>query len=133
MKRNVVLTGGLILAAVIAAAPSAARTTRGKGTVKVHCSQGSNAAFVTPRQVRINLGDVVEWASAGNVVADSIKIELKDANQAWPVEGGPPAGGDTVSTGAANNRGTYGYTVKLVCRRPGGNTHEEIDPDIIID
>ncbi|MBW7934779.1 MAG: hypothetical protein H3C62_14460 [Gemmatimonadaceae bacterium] len=132
MKHNVVLIGGLCVLAV-AAVPFSRRPAPATGTVKVHCSQGSNAAFVTPQQVRINVGDMVKWASAGNVVADSITIELKDSQQTWPFAGNPPAGGDTVRTGAAQQRGTYGYTVKLVCRHPSGNTHEEIDPDIIID
>jgi plastocyanin len=132
MKHNVVLIGGLCVLA-IAAAPFTLQPTRGTGTVRVHCRQGSTAAFVSPQEIRIAVGDAVKWASAGNVVADSIEIELKDDRQSWPFEGAPPMGGDTVMTGAAQRRGTYAYSVKLVCRHPSGNTHEEIDPDIIID
>jgi plastocyanin len=101
--------------------------------VMVHCRAGNTPAFVTPQQVRIAVGDTVEWRAAGNIVMDSIYISLKDSTQSWPFEGTPARGGPVTRTLAAVEPGTYGYDVTVLCRIPGGGVRREvIDPDIII-
>jgi plastocyanin len=109
--------------------PSRAATSR----VMVHCRAGNTPAFATPQQVRIAVGDTVEWRAAGNVVMDSISISLKDATQSWPFEGTPTRGGTVIRTLAAVAPGTYGYDITVRCRVPGGGMQRQvIDPDIII-
>jgi plastocyanin len=101
--------------------------------VMVHCRAGSTPAFATPQQVRIAVGDTVEWRAAGNVVMDSIAISLKDSTQSWPFEGTPARGGTVIRTLAAVAPGTYGYDITVLCRVPGGGVQRQvIDPDIII-
>ena len=113
--------------------PSASTSSRTTARVMVHCSAGNREAFVTPVRIEIAVGDTVEWRAAGNVVADSIVISLKDSTQVWPFEGSPSRGGPITSTAAAVTPGTYGYNVTLVCRGAGGGMRREvIDPDIII-
>lgn len=137
MKRFASLLGGALLigaGALGLSSPSAA-TPRDTKTVKVHCRNGENGAFVTPQRIRLSVGDSLVWTTDGTVVADSIEISLKHPDQqAWPFEGNPPSGGSTVGTAQATTRGTYPYNVTLSCRVPGGgHTTEVIDPDIIID
>jgi len=100
----------------------------------VHCPAGTNAAFVSPPQVRINVGDNVEWRMDGTVQSDSIIIQLKNADQAWPFAGAAPRSAQSARANNARNRGTYAYNVTLYCR--GANESLQrvvIDPDIIID
>lgn len=134
MRRPLILLGCLSLLATVAASRSAPSGARLKAErVTVHCSNGQNEAFVTPKKVEIALGDSVVWRMAGNVASDSIIITLKDAEQVWPFAGDPPRGGASAIASTARRVGTYGYNVTLYCRVPGGGTRMEIiDPDIII-
>lgn len=117
-----------------AAAPFVARPVPGTARVMVHCPNGGRDAFVTPQQVKIAVGDSVEWRMTGNVIAESLVIELKDDSQAWPFSGSTPRGRNSARTGSAANAGTYAYAVHLSCRLPGGGTEDVvIDPDIIIE
>jgi plastocyanin len=137
MNRTATLVGGTLLVGLGAlgfSSPSAT-TVRDTKTVKVHCRNGDNDAFVTPARIRISVGDRLAWTTDGTVVADSIEISLKHPDQqAWPFEGNPPEGGSTVSTRQATTPGTYQYNVTISCRVPGGgHVTETIDPDIIIE
>lgn len=134
MKRILALSGGVVAFAVIVAAlPSTTVQPAGTARVQVHCPAGPNGAFVTPVQVRVALGDSVEWRTTGNVVADSIEISPKDSTQAWPFDGAPSKGGASARANRARTRGTYSYNVRMLCRVPGGGTTPVvIDPDIII-
>lgn len=117
-----------------AALPSAARPVRASSQVVVHCPNGGTAAFVTPQQVRIAVGDSVEWRMTGPVLSDSLVISLKDSTKAWPFTGSTPAGQTSARTGRAATAGTYAYAVSLRCREPGAGTRAVvIDPDIIIE
>ena len=103
------------------------------GDVMVHCSNAGRDAFVTPRRVQIDVGQVVTWKSTGQTIADSMRVELKQAAVPWPFDGPPPSGDSTATTGKATTAGTYSYTIYLQCRQPGGGTRpDSIDPDIII-
>lgn len=134
MPRSLPLLALLAVAALTAAAPLTATARRADtAKVKVHCRSGGNDAFVTPARIRIKLGDVIEWRSAGNVVADSISISLKNPDQRWPFEGDVPEGGSTVESGPAASKGTFGYNVTLMCRAGGRLSRQVIDPEIIID
>lgn len=126
------------LAAVVvigsAASPSATRPIRATSQVVVHCPNGGTAAFVTPQQVRVAVGDSVEWRMTGPVLSDSLVISLKDSTKAWPFTGGIPAGQTSARTGRAATTGTYAYAVSLRCREAAGGTRAVvIDPDIIIE
>lgn len=125
------------LAAVVIGArtsPAKTRSARASSQVQVHCPSGNNAAFVTPQQVRIAVGDSVEWAMSGPVASDSLIITLKDPTRAWPFSGNPPRGQGTARSGRAATRGTFAYAVSLICRVQGGGTQPVvIDPDIIIE
>lgn len=128
-----VLVGTATMGIGAAALPFAGRASLNTPRVMVHCSNGQNPAFVTPPQVRIAVGDSVEWQMAGNVASDSLQITLKNGDQDWPFDGTPPRGGSSARANTARTQGTYPYNVRLLCRVPGGGTREEIiDPDIII-
>ena len=80
------------------------------------------------------VGDTVEWQMTGNVVSDTLTISLKDSTKSWPFTGAVPAGRTNARTGRASTVGTYGYSVHLLCRQPGGGSQRVvIDPDIIIE
>jgi hypothetical protein len=134
VNRILALVGGTALVGLAAAAmPAAPSVPLAKGVVMVHCSNGNNAAFVTPARLSIVLGDSVEWRMAGNVVSDSLIISPKNPDQAWPFDGTPSRGGASAVASGAKIVGTYSYNVTLLCRLPGGGTRQEvIDPDIII-
>jgi len=136
MNRAVVFASvaSVILIGAAAVPSSTTGTTPAIGRVQVHCPAGPNAAFVTPVQIRIAVGDSLEWRSTGQVVADSIFITLKDPEQAWPFAGNSARGGQVAMARGAHARGTYAYNVRMLCRLPGGGTREVIiDPDIIIE
>ncbi len=136
MTRYVALLGGTMLIGLGSLGLSAASSPRlDQGQVMVHCRTGGTDAFVTPKKIRISVGDTVVWRTAGNVVADSLMISLKHPEQqTWPFEGPPPVGGTVVQTGPATQKDSVQYNVTVVCRKAGGGTqHELIDPDIIID
>jgi hypothetical protein len=68
------------------------------------------------------------------VASDTLVISLKDGSQTWPFSGAVPHGTSSAHTGSARTPGTYGYSVDLLCRLPGGGTQAvTIDPDIIIE
>jgi hypothetical protein len=99
-----------------------------------HCPNGHQAAFVTPVNDTIAVGDSVVWRTTGQVTSDSLVISLKNSDQAWPFAGSAPSGTTSAQTGKSQTKGTYGYNVHLVCRVPGGGTQSvTIDPDIIIE
>ncbi len=135
MKRFATLLGGILLVGVGALGLSSPSATSSAKTVRVHCRNGDNNAFVTPPQIHLSVGDTLYWTTDGTVVADSIEISLKHPDQqAWPFAGDPPHGGSSVNTHEATTRGTYPYNVTASCRVPGGgHVTEVIDPDIIID
>jgi len=134
VKRALVLVGSAALLAATAAVRFGMKPAAAPSRVMVHCPAGTQGAFVTPPQVKVAVGDTVQWRMAGAVVSDSVVITLKDPQQAWPFTGARPSGGpDGANTGAARTRGTYGYNVRLLCRMPGGTQSVLIDPDVIID
>ena len=143
MRRVLAVTAGCVVAGICAAAIPFAQPVRAKtATVTVHCSNGTDTAFVTPARVRIAIGDSVAWEMAGNVASDSIIITLKDSKLVWPFAGNTPRGRSDVRGGVradvrahrAHTRGTFSYNVDLRCRNPGGGTRAvRIDPDIIIE
>lgn len=136
MNRIATLVGGTLLVGFSAlgfSSPSAPLPP-GTKTVKVHCRNGNNAPFVTPRQARLSVGDTLLWTGDGTVLPDSITITLKPNQPAWPFQGSAPSGGGTVTTGGATTKGTVQYNATVKCRVPGGGQQwETIDPDIIID
>jgi len=100
----------------------------------VHCPNGNQAAFVTPVNDTIAVGDSIVWRMTGQVSATSLVISLKDSSETWPFAGSAPSGTTSAQTGKSRTTGTYGYNVHLVCRVPGGGTQSvTIDPDIIIE
>ena len=135
MKTVLAVSGFAALIAIgSAAAPFATHTVPGTARVMVHCPNGGRDAFVTPQQVRIAVGDSLEWRMTGTVIAESLVIALKDGSQAWPFTGNTPRGRTVARTGSAATAGTYAYAVHLSCRLPGGGTEDVvIDPDIIIE
>lgn len=135
MKRVLAVAGyATVLAVGIAALPYVSPRVPSTSQVLVHCPNGSQAAFVSPAQVTIAVGDSVVWRMTGQVASDTLVISLKDGNQGWPFSGGQPRGKSSARTGAARTPGTYGYNVDLECRLPGGGTQSvTIDPDIIIE
>lgn len=145
MRRVLAVTAGLAITGICAAAIPYVHTVRAKtATVTVHCSNGTDSAFVTPTRVRIAVGDSVEWEMAGNVASDSIVITLKDSKRTWPFAGRAPRGHGRADARAgirsdvrahrAHTRGTFAYNVDLLCHIPGGGTRAiRIDPDIIIE
>ena len=135
MKRTVAVAGFVgLLAAGIAAVPYSPLRAPTTAQVMVHCPNGNQAAFVTPQQVTIAVGDSVVWRMTGQVTSDTLVISLKDEKQAWPFGGAMPKGKTSAQTGDARVKGTYGYNVQLQCRLPnGGSEPVVIDPDIIID
>lgn len=135
MKRVVAVAGFVtLLAAGIAAVPYSSLRAPATARVMVHCPNGNQAAFVTPQQVTIAVGDSVVWLMTGQVTSDTLVITLKDEKQAWPFGGAMPKGKSSAQTGEARVKGTYGYNVHLQCRLPGGGSDSVvIDPDIIID
>jgi len=126
-------TATLFFAAIAAnpfGSPRAANTSH----VMVHCPNGNQAAFVSPAEITIPVGDSIEWRMTGQVTSDSLSISLKDQEQAWPFAGALPRGTTSAQTGNARTKGTYGYNVHLRCRVAGGGSLPvTIDPDIIID
>jgi plastocyanin len=102
--------------------------------VQVHCPTGNGGGFVTPASLHITVGDSVQWNTTGQVTSTSLIIALKDTSQAWPFTGAPPRGSTSATAARALRTGTYGYSVTLECRQPGGGSqHVVIDPDIIIE
>lgn len=100
----------------------------------VHCQNGNQAAFVTPVNDTIAVGDSIVWRMTGQVTATSVVISLKDSSQTWPFAGSVPQGTTSAQSGSAQTKGTFGYNVQLTCRVPGGGTQPvTIDPDIIIE
>ena len=135
MKRNLAVAGFIsLLAAGIAAVPFSPLRAPKSAQVMVHCPNGNQAAFVTPQQVTVAVGDSIVWRMSGQVTSDTLVISLKDAKQSWPFGGAMPKGKTSAQTGDARVKGTYGYNVQLQCRLPGGGSAAVvIDPDIIID
>ena len=135
MKSVFVFAGIAALTSIgAAAAPFSTHPAPGTARVMVHCPSGGKDAFVTPQQVKIALGDSLEWRMTGTVIAESLAIALKDDSQAWPFSGSTPRGSNSARTGSAATAGTYAYAVHLTCRLPGGGTEDVvIDPDIIIE
>jgi hypothetical protein len=118
----------------IAAIPFASHRVAQNSQVMVHCPNGNQAAFVTPVNDTIAVGDSVVWRTTGQATSDSLVISLKDSDQAWPFAGTAPSGTTSAQTGKSQTTGTYGYNVHLVCRVRGGGTQSvTIDPDIIIE
>lgn len=101
--------------------------------VQVHCPTGNGGAFVTPAVLHISVGDSVQWNTTGQVTSTSLAIALKDTAQAWPFTGTAPRGTTSATAARALRTGTYGYSVTMDCREPGGSRHVVIDPDIIIE
>jgi plastocyanin len=133
MIRILACLAGSAVLGVVALAP-AERAVPGTGRAQVHCPNGNNEGFVTPAQLRISLGDSVEWRVAGPTPSDSIIITLKDTSQVWPFDGTPSRGGSEARANRARTRGTYAYGVSLLCRPPGGGVQRVyIDPDIIVE
>jgi hypothetical protein len=123
-----------LLAAGIAALPFASHRAAQNSQVMVHCPNGNQAAFVTPVNDTIAVGDSIVWRMTGQATATSLVISLKDSSQTWPFAGSVPQGTTSAQSGHAQTTGTYGYNVHLVCRVPGGGTQSvTIDPDIIIE
>jgi plastocyanin len=134
MKSVFAVTGIAVLIAIGSAASPSAAPVRATAQVQVHCPNGPTAAFVTPQQVRVAVGDTVEWRMTGQVLSDTLVITLKDSTQAWPFTGSVPVGQSSAATGRATTVGTYGYAVRLLCRQPnGGALPVVIDPDIIVE
>lgn len=133
MIRILACLAGTAVLGAMALAP-AEEAVRGTGRAQVHCPNGNNEGFVTPRQLRIALGDSVEWRMAGPTPSDSIIISLKDTTQVWPFDSTPPRGGANARANRARTRGTYAYGVSLLCREQGGPPQRVyIDPDIIVE
>lgn len=125
--------GALALMLVGASSAPSPAPARGKvAVVQVHCPSGNRDAFVTPNQVKISVGDDIEWRMGGQVVTESIQISLKDPDQAWPFDGSPSRGGKSARARGAHTPGTYAYNVTVVCQTPDGPQEVVIDPDIII-
>lgn len=123
-----------LIVAGIAAIPFAAHRVAQNSQVMVHCPNGNQAAFVTPVNDTIAVGDSIVWRMTGQVTSNSLVISLKDSAQAWPFAGSVPSGTTSAQTDNAQTKGTFGYNVHLVCRVPGGGTQSvTIDPDIIIE
>ena len=135
MKTVIAFAGfAALITAGSAAAPFRTHAIPGTARVMVHCPEGGKEAFVTPPQVRIAIGDSVEWRSTGSVVTESLVISLKSDTQAWPFSSSMPRGRTNARTGSAATPGTYAYAVQLSCRKPGGGTEDVvIDPIIIIE
>lgn len=144
MRRAILLTASVSLVgagAALAAAPSPFSSLTARPTlaqpataqVMVHCPAGDREAFVTPQQVRVRVGESVEWRMNGQVASDSIAVSLKDSEQNWPFDGAPSRGGQAARANNARTPGTFGYNVRLLCRIPNEGVREVIiDPDIII-
>lgn len=135
MKRVVAVAGfATLLAAGVAAVPYSPLRSSATKLVMVHCPNGGQPGQVTPQPIRIAVGDTIDWRMTGQVLSDTLVISLKNAEQTWPFDGPMPAGGASARTGEARVKGTYGYNVHLLCKRPqGGSEPVVIDPDIIID
>jgi hypothetical protein len=135
MKRVVAVAGFVtLLAAGVAAIPYSPPRAAATEQVMVHCPNGGQPGKVTPEPVKIVLGDTILWKMTGQVQSDTLVITLKDERQAWPFDGAMPKGKTSAKSGEARVKGTYGYNVHLLCKRPGGGSDSVvIDPDIIID
>ena len=134
MKIVVAFAGfAALITAGSAAAPFGTHSVPGTARVMVHCPEGGKEAFVTPPEVRIAVGDTVEWRTTGSVITESLAISLKNDAQAWPFSGSVPRGRTSARSGRAATAGSYEYAVHLSCRRPGGGTDDVvIDPVISI-
>ncbi|HSR15782.1 MAG TPA: hypothetical protein VLL51_08520 [Gemmatimonadales bacterium] len=127
--------GAVAAVAVTGESPAPARQQVQTEVVSVRCPAGNVPASVSPEEVRVRVGNSVEWRVIGPTASDSIWIDLKaPQQQAWPFAGAPPRGGSSARANGARNPGTYSYNVHLLCRVPGGGIEPvTIDPDIIVE
>jgi len=135
VRRILAIAGSAtLLAAAVAAIPFAARRDPLTAKVQVHCPSGAEPSFVSPAQLKIAVGDSVQWKITGAVGTDTLIITLKDPAQPWPFSGPMPTGRNSAQTGASLAKGTFGYNVTLECKAAAGRTESvTIDPDVIIE
>jgi hypothetical protein len=105
--------------------------------VNVTCPRpgGNQRDAVQPWEVRLQLGDSLEWNLMEPILSDTIDISLKETGRRWPFANPDrPRGRRIARAHRARDRGRFAYNITLRCPGPGGQPRlVVIDPEFIID
>ena len=90
---------------------------------------------VQPWEVRLQVGDSLQWNLIEPILSDTIEISLKETERRWPFANPDrPRGRQLARAHGARDRGRFAYNVTLRCPGPDGQPRlVVIDPEFIID
>jgi hypothetical protein len=105
--------------------------------VNVTCPRpgGNQQDAVQPWEVRLQVGDSLQWNLIEPILSDTIEISLKETERRWPFANPDrPRGRQIARAHGARDRGRFAYNVTLRCPGPDGQPRlVVIDPEFIID
>lgn len=129
----------LVVAGVVACAPSPRQEGRERVDIDVKCSASGGVSFrIKPWTARLQQDGVIEWHIDGNANTEAITIESKQG--AWPFTVNPPYNGTKQNPARGTNMKPnqsgqrFAYAIRAVCQTANyGPDTVIVDPDMVVD